>query len=298
MELRHLRCLVALADEQQFTRAAARLGIAQPALSQQIQRLEAEVGVSLVDRTTRSVGLTAAGEGLVVHARRMLHEAELAVAELQDLRGVRAGRLAIGASHTIGALDLSQLLAEFHRRYPEVELRVQDDVTLELVGALGRGELDVAFITVPGDAGLLESQLLLREPLTCILPHGHPLTGRATLAMADIAAEPFVVFRSGATIRRRVDEAAEAAGFAPRVLFETNSITRMGSLVASGLGIAVLPDSDAQRFASRVVVVPFEGPGLAHTVYFSWSAQRRRSPAARAFAEMLDSPTIGLPREC
>src|SRR3954471_9677291 len=136
MELRHLRCLVVLADEQQFTRAAQRLGIAQPALSQQIQRLEAEMGLPLVDRTTRSVQLTGAGTRLVGHARRMLHDADLAIAEMQDLRGLRAGRLAVGASHTIGALDLPKLLAEFHRRFPDVELTVQDDVTLELAAAL------------------------------------------------------------------------------------------------------------------------------------------------------------------
>lgn len=287
MELRHLRCLVVLADERQFTRAAQRLGIAQPALSQQIRRLEAEMGLPLVDRTTRSVQLTAAGTKLAGHARRMLQEADLAVAELQDLRGLRAGRLAVGASHTIGALGLSDLLAEFHRRYPAVELRVQDDVSLELAAAVGRGELDIVFITMPGDGLALESHLVSHEALTCIVPPGHRLAGRRTLTMGDVAAETFVVFRRGATIRRRVDEAAEAAGFSPRVLFETNSVTRMGSLVAAGLGIAVLPASDAARFASSVVVVPFESPALAHAVYVSWSARRRRSPAARAFAALV-----------
>jgi LysR family transcriptional activator of glutamate synthase operon len=287
MELRHLRCLVTLADERQFTRAAQRLGIAQPALSQQIRRLEAEMGLPLVDRTTRSVQLTAAGLRLVGHARRMLHEAELAVAELQDLRGLKAGRLAVGASHTIGALDLSRLLAEFHRRFPDVELRVQDDVSLELAAALNRGELDLAFMTMAGESHALESHLVSREPLTCIVPPAHPLAERSSLRMSDVAGETFVVFRRGATIRRRVDEAAEAAGFSPRVLFETNSVGRMGSLVATGLGIAVLPASDAARFASSVVVVPFAGPALAHTVYVSWSAQRRQSPAARAFTALV-----------
>src|SRR5689334_4685616 len=287
MELRHLRCLVVLAEERQFTRAAQRLGIAQPALSQQIRRLETEMGLPLVDRTTRRVELTAAGNTLVQHGRRMLHEADLAVAELQDLRGLRSGHLAVGASHTIGAVDLSELLAEFHRRFPAVELRVQDDVTLELVAALDRGELDVAFITIDGRSHGLESQLILREPLTCILPPGHPLARRASLQMSDVAGETFIVFRRGATIRRRVDDAAEAAGFSPRVLFETNSVSRMGSLVAAGLGIAVLPASDAARYALGVDAVPFEGPALAHTVYVSWSARRRRSPAARAFAELV-----------
>src|SRR3954462_11302165 len=140
MEVRQLRYLVALAEERHFTRAAAREHVAQPALSQQIRRLEEEVGLSLVERTTRSVRMTAAGELLVKHARRVLEEAELAHAVLDDLRGLRIGRLVVGAGHTIGSVDLSRLLADFHRQYPGVELTVQEDVSVALAAALARDE--------------------------------------------------------------------------------------------------------------------------------------------------------------
>jgi LysR family transcriptional regulator, transcription activator of glutamate synthase operon len=287
MELRHLRCLVMVADEAHFTRAAQRLRIAQPALSQQIRRLEAELGLPLVERTTRSVRMTAAGRLLVEHARRMLHEADTAVAELEDLRGLRTGRLTIGASQTMGSLDLSLLLAEFHGRYPGVELSVEEDISLALAGALGRDELDLAFLTMAGEAQGLESRPVATEALVCVLPPGHALAGRAELELGDLESESFVVFRRGATIRQRVDDAAEAGGFTPSVLFETNNVNRMGSLVAAGLGVAVLPESDAARFAPSVAVVPFAAPVLTHTVYVSWRAQRRHSPAARAFAELV-----------
>src|SRR6478735_2090878 len=115
MELRHLRYLVMVAEESHFTRAAQRLRIAQPALSQQIRRLEAEVGLPLVERTTRRVRLTEAGRLLVEQARRVLVEADHAVTVLDDLRGLRAGRVAIGASQTMASVDLSRLLATFHR---------------------------------------------------------------------------------------------------------------------------------------------------------------------------------------
>src|SRR5215216_7210819 len=127
MELRQLRYLVTLADEQHFTRAAALLHIAQPALSQQIRRLEDELGIALVDRTTRHVSLTAAGERLVARARRALAEVEAATAELSELSGIRTGRVVIGAMRSTGPFDLSALLAAFHALHPGVELVVREE---------------------------------------------------------------------------------------------------------------------------------------------------------------------------
>src|SRR4051794_21077117 len=129
MDLRQLTYLVALADELHFTRAAERAHIAQPALSQQIQRLEREVGLPLVIRTTRRVELTEAGELLVARARRIIGEVEAARAALADLAGVRAGRLVIGAMQSLGPLDLSALLSAFHRHHPGVDLTVREDVS-------------------------------------------------------------------------------------------------------------------------------------------------------------------------
>src|SRR5437016_3426180 len=124
MELSQLRYLVALAEERHFTRAAAREHIAQPALSQQIRRLEDEVGLALVERTTRRVAVTDAGDLLVARARRILAELEAAHFELQALRGVQTGHVTVGALHTMGPVDVSLALASFHERYPAVELTV------------------------------------------------------------------------------------------------------------------------------------------------------------------------------
>jgi LysR family transcriptional activator of glutamate synthase operon len=285
MDLRQMRALVMLAEEAHFTRAAQRLQIAQPALSQQIRRLEDEVGLALVERTTRSVRMTVAGKLLVKHARRVLNEAALADAALDDLRGLRLGRLAIGASYTIGSIDLSRSLAEFHRRFPGVELAVQEGVSIELAAALARDELDLAFITLCDEG--LDTRTVAEERLVCILEPDHPLGRRTRLELPDVKAEPFVVFRQGATIRQRIERAAHAVGFSPRVLFETNNIGRMGSLVAAGLAIAVLPESDAARLGSAVATVPFHHPDLVHTVYLGWRSGRRQPPAARAFTELV-----------
>src|SRR3979411_1522164 len=126
MELRQLRYLVALADEQHFTRAAAREPAAQPALSQQVRRLEAEIGLPLVERTTRRVSLTEAGATLVERARRVLAEIEAAQGDLRDLAGIRTGRVTIGATGPLGPVALSQLLATYYSRHPGVELTVRE----------------------------------------------------------------------------------------------------------------------------------------------------------------------------
>jgi DNA-binding transcriptional LysR family regulator len=179
MELRQLRYLVALADERHFTRAAARLHIAQPALSQQVKRLEDEIGVALVDRTTRHVALTPAGELLVARARRALSEVDAAAAELADLAGVRTGHVVIGAMRSTGRFDLSALLAAFHARHPGIELLVREEPSEVMLQRLHADTLDVAFLAVNTlDAGPdIQLHPLWDEPLVALLAPGHPLAG-------------------------------------------------------------------------------------------------------------------------
>ena len=288
MELRQLRYLVALAEERSFTRAAAKVLVAQPALSQQIAKLEAEVGLPLVDRTTRRVAMTEAGDRLVDHARRVLKQVDVAREDLADLAGLRGGRLTLGTTQTVGGLDVSGLLGEFYRRHPAVDLSVREDLSVNLARALQADELDLAFITLPeARAEGLELEALSREELVAVLPKDHGLAGRRQLRVADLAGETIVTFREGATIRRRLIEAAARAGFEPRIAFETNEVVRMRALVAAGLAIAILPRSDAERPGEACATVPFDEPEFRHVVYMGTRAGRHHSPAARAFMELI-----------
>ena len=288
MELRQLRYIVALAEERSFTRAANKVLVAQPALSQQIAKLETELGVPLVDRTTRRVGMTEAGERLVEHARRVLRQVEVAQEELADLAGLRRGRLLIGASQTVAGFDLLGLLATFHRRYPGVDLAVREDLSVSLAAQLRADELDLAFITIPSGPATegLDRRLVSSEDLVAVLPPDHELGRRRMLRMSDLESQTVVAFRHGATIRRRMDEAAARAGFELRVAFETNEVVRMRALAAAGLAIAVLPRSDAEQPGPPVAAVTFDEPGFKHTVYMCARAGRHRSPAARALIDL------------
>ncbi len=200
MELRQLRYLVALAEEEHFTRAAAREHIAQPALSQQIKRLEDEVGLPLVERSTRRVRITDAGDLLVARARRILAEADAARAELESMRGVESGRVSVGAMHTMGPIDVSLVLAIFHERHPAVELTVREQSSEELAAMLRDDELDLAFLSVTEQVeseGLALHQLVSEE-LVAVLPRDHRYARRRRLPMAQLEREEFISFREGA----------------------------------------------------------------------------------------------------
>jgi LysR family transcriptional regulator, transcription activator of glutamate synthase operon len=285
MELRQLRYLVAVADEQHFTRAAAREHVAQPALSQQIRRLEEELGLTLVQRTTRRVAMTEAGELLVARARRAIAELEAAGAELQSLAGVQSGRLSVGALHTMGPVDLSLLLAAFHRSHPGIELTVREQSSEELAEMLRDDEIDLAFLSVTEriQSRGLTLHPLVSEELVVVLPTGHELAARPRVRLGELAREPFVSFREGARLRELLISAAATAGFEPRIAFESNESRRLRSLGARVLGVALLPRSDAEDAGADVAVCALAGPQLRRDVTLASRAQRRPSPAAQAF---------------
>jgi DNA-binding transcriptional LysR family regulator len=288
MELRQLRYLVALADERHFTRAAERAHIAQPALSQQIRRLELEIGAPLVERTTRRVAMTEAGEVLVARARRVLAEIEAANSELQLLKGLLSGRVTVGAMHTMGPIDVSLVLARFRERHPGVELTVREQASEELAELLRVDELDLAFLSVTERVeshGLGLRQLVLEE-LVAVLPKDHGLAKRRRVRMGELAGEQFISYRPGARLRELLLSAAREAGFEPRITLESNESDRIRRLVARGLGVAVLPRSDAERPGPELATASLVEPTLFRDITLAWREGRRQSPAAAEFLEL------------
>jgi LysR family transcriptional regulator, transcription activator of glutamate synthase operon len=285
MELRQLRYLVALADEQHFTRAAAREHIAQPALSQQIRRLEQEVGLPLVERTTRRVTVTEAGRALVARARRILAEVDAATAEMQAFTGVRTGHVTVGAMHTMGPVDVSLALAMFHQRHPGVELTVREQSSEELAEMLRDDMLDLAFLSVTEriESHGLALRQLVSEELAVVLPHRHPLAMRDTVSMAELEPEQFISFREGSRLRELLVLAGRHAGFEPQIKLESNESERIKRLVARDMGVAILPRSDAERPGSEVAVAALIEPSLQRDISLAWRENRRLGPAAAEF---------------
>ncbi len=261
MDLRQLRYLVALAEERNFTRAAARELIAQPALSQQIRRLERELGLALVERTTRHVAVTEAGELLVSRARRALAEVEAAQARDAGAarppdRTSRDRRDANDGPDRPLAGD-----GDLPRRHPGVELVVREQSSEELAEMLRVDELDLAFLSVTErieSHGLGLAQLASEE-LVVVLPRDHRLGGAARVRMAELAGEQFIGYRKGARLRELLESAARQSGFDPYVKLASNEGQRIRRLIACGVGIAIMPRSEAA------------GPGASSPSRCSWS---------------------------
>src|ERR1017187_9637259 len=274
MELRQLRYLVALAEERNFTRAAENEHVAQPALSQQSRRLEEELGLALVERTTRRASLTDAGELLVVRARRVLAELEAADTELQALRGLTTGHVTIGAMHTMGPIDLSLVLALFNQLYPDVELTVREQSSEELAEMLRVDELDLAFLSVTEriESRGLGLQQLVSEELVVLLPLDHRLAGRCEVQMAQLAQERFISFRQGARLRELLEGAGRHAGFAPRVTLESNETQRIRRLV--------------EGHEPEVAMAFLTDPVLSRDITLAWREGRRHAPAATEFLRL------------
>ena len=285
MELRQLRYLVALADERHFTRAAAREHIAQPALSQQIRRLEQEVGLALVERTTRRVTVTEAGQTLVARARRILSEVDSANAEMQALAGVRTGHVMVGTMHTMGPVDVTVALAVFHQRHPGVELTVREQSSEELAEMLRDDGLDLAFLSVTErmESHGLGLHQLVSEELVVVLPRDHRLAARGTLRMAELAGEHFISYREGARLRELLTFAARHAGFEPQIKLESNESERIKRLVARDMGVAILPRSDAERPGTDLAMAALTEPALRRDITLAWRESRRLAPAAAEF---------------
>ncbi|HEX4672905.1 MAG TPA: LysR family transcriptional regulator [Solirubrobacteraceae bacterium] len=288
MDLRQLRYLVALAEERHFTRAAAREHVAQPALSQQIRKLEEEVGVALVERTTRKVSITEAGELLVARARRILSECNAAHAELEALRGILTGHVSVGAMHTMGPVDVSLALAIFHQRHPGVELTVLEQSSEELAEMLRDDVLDLAYLSVTEriESHGLGLHQLVSEEIVVILPRSHPLAKRSGVRMSELAGEQFISYREGSRLRELLNRAAREAGFDPQVMLESNESRRIRRLVARGMGVAILPRSDTEGAGADVVVVKLDQPALTRDITLAWRQGRRHPPAVAGFIDL------------
>lgn len=289
MDLRQLRYLVALAEERNFTRAAAREHIAQPALSQQLRRLEDELGLVLVERTTRQMQLTEAGELLVARARRILAEVDAAGDELEDIRGIRVGRVRVGAMHTMGPIDVSLPLAIFHRRHPGIELTVREEPSEELATMIRDDALDLAFLSVTErvESHGLALHQLISEELVVLLPPEHKLARRRRVRMSELRDEEFISYRPGARLRELLFAAGRQAGFEPQVRLESNESQRIRRLVARGMGVAILPRSDAVSPGAEVALAALTEPPLRRDITLAWRQDKRHSPAVAEFLALV-----------
>ncbi|WP_158900149.1 LysR family transcriptional regulator [Burkholderia sp. L27(2015)] len=274
MDLRHLKYFVVLAEELHFTRAALRIGIAQPPLTFQIKALETELGVRLFDRQPGRVTLTEPGKVYLEEARAILEHVKKATLRCQLSAQGMVGRLRVGFTESASFREeVTTALHRYRSLYPQVEMSLEESRTGPLMDSLRQGRIDVAFVRPPiGDDDEIRFVLMSTEPMVVVVPKGHRLDGRRTVRLEDLRDELFVLYsrttRSG--LPEMVLSACEDKGFSPKVVQYAPQISSTINLVASGLGISIVPSCMRGSRADDVRYISVNGSrmvaslGLAH----------------------------------
>jgi LysR family hydrogen peroxide-inducible transcriptional activator len=256
MEVHQLRYFCAVAETGSFTRAAEREQVAQPSLSQQIMKLEVELGVRLFDRLGRAVRLTDMGQVFLPRARAILSEMRAAKEEVAEKQSTVSGPVCIGVIPTIAPYFLPSRIALFSRQYPEASITVVEDVTVHLMDQLRAGLIDLAIIALPARGHDLDSFPLLTERLFAILPKGHRLARRRTLRMKELREEPFLLLRDDHCFRDTSIEVCKRARLNPQIVFESGQFSSIVGMVGAGMGISIVPEMavEAKPDCSSVLI--------------------------------------------
>jgi DNA-binding transcriptional LysR family regulator len=289
MELRHLRYFLAVAEERQFTRAAARLHMQQPPLSQQIQELEQELGFPLFLRQPRGVELTAPGEAFAEHARAALRMLEQGVTHARRVAQGQVGRVRIALTSSAAFHPLAPAaIRNFREAYPDITVELSEINAAEIIEMMSTGQVDVAILRKPIETPAdLRFELLAQERMLLVLPLGHPLIGRRDVSLDALAGEPFIFVRRPGAPGMYADfiRACEARGFTPRVADEVPRMVTAINLVAAGGGVSLVPASMQRYRQESVRYCRVAGDAAFRAPLHLVTRPGTQSPAAGRFRE-------------
>ncbi|GBG11976.1 transcriptional regulator [Paenibacillus agaridevorans] len=294
MELRQLNYVIQIASEKNFSRAADKLHIAQPSLSQQLSKLEQELGLLLFRRTTNSVELTQAGQVFVEKSQSILDAVEQLKQEMDDMAQMRRGRLVVGTLPITGSHVLPLVLPVFGALYPQIEVVLVEETTARLEQLTASGGTDISLLSLPLIDNSLSWEPYLEEEICLAVPQQHPLAKRGgEVDIADLKQEPFIGLKRGQGFRQITVELCEVSGFTPRIVFESSNIETVQSLVAGGMGIAFVPQMLTRPTGGEFSPAYLQlGTRPTRTLVIASRKGRYLSKAARSFISTLNE-TIG-----
>ena len=295
LDVRDLRFFQAVAEDLHFHRAAERLHIAQPHLSAHIKQLEERLGVRLLERSSRSVRLTAAGELFLERTRFILNHLDEAVAVTRGVDEGIQGRIRIGFATAAGFQILPSILAPFRKRCPQVEIWLGGILTDVQIQMLQDGKLDYGFIRPPVMSGRLTTMTLARERMVAALPLGHRLLACERISVRDLSEDTFIGFAAGATDRlnERTRQLCHEAGLQPDRALHANDTYSILALVASGFGVAILPEWTSGTTQFPVQFKPIDDPTLVADIALAWCADNE-TPAHRIFREIAQAQSLAI----
>lgn len=295
VNLRQLRVFTVLAEELHFSRAAELLRISQPSLSQQIKRLEENVGAQLIDRTRQPIELTAHGELFLPRARAILQQANIADIEMHDLNEIRRGHLRVGAAGTLATFMLPEIVAQYRKRYPNIVIEITQQNSDQLAKLVENGKIDVALCRLPFGQENLEMTRLGNEPFHMVIPPDHPQAGKPETSIATFANDDFImpVVRDTPFFRLAINMCRQA-GFTPNIILAGAEYTTAFRLIGLGLGVSIV-----SQLATNLMVDPSPAfsrivdPPVHSEVVLAYLGTDTLSPAAKAFVQLSASTLNG-----
>src|SRR6267142_1114697 len=284
MEIHQLRYFVAVADEGSFSRAAAKVRVAQPSLSQQIRKLETEIGQRLFDRLPRSVVLTEAGRRFIDYARQILASIGDARRCVDELKDAVTGKLAVGAIPTIAPYVLPELVRKFHKDYPEVTLELVEDVTDGIIRRVERGELDVALASTCQQSPSLCRQPLGTEPLLALVPKADPLANQTLVELDDLKSQRFLLLHEMHCLSQQVHHLLESRRLRPEIALAGSQLSTIANMVAAGIGVSIVPQMMVRHHTTPgCVTLQFATPVPERELNLLYNPLRFQSKAAAEF---------------
>ena len=284
MELHQLQYVVEVANQKNFTRAADKINVSQSTLSQQIGKLEDELGVKLFDRNSRTVGLTQVGEDFINQAKILLDNLEKSKQIVQEYKGLLKGTLRIGAIASLGRIDFANLMTEFCRQYPDVKLEIVQAGTYGLLEKLASKSIDIAFVILPADDQYRDISFrhLAYDEFILALPPSHRLAGKPTIDLAEVAEEKFIFHPATDRMFFLCMEACVSAGFHPNIVCESNHSPTCLSLISAGMGIGFFPLEKIENTKIDLAIARLSEP-LKKDIVLAVRKEGELSPVAARF---------------
>jgi len=297
MEVHQLRYFCAVARHGTFTRASEVEHVAQPSLSQQILKLEGELGARLFDRGPRSAKLTVFGKAFLPKAEGILRQLEEARTELRDMSGNEKGEVSVGIIPTIAAYLLPRLLNGFTARYPLITIKIIEDITPTLIQRLHEGTIDLAVAALPIPGNELGSVELFEEKFYAVLPEKHRLASRASVSLAELNREPFLLLKEGHCFRDSLITACHKLKMSPSIVFESGQFATILAMVTAGMGVSAVPAMAVQPYAG-CKFVPISGKHNTRMVGIVTSRHHYQSRSQRLLMKQMRDACAEPARAC
>ncbi|MCU9612556.1 LysR family transcriptional regulator [Caldibacillus lycopersici] len=289
MELRQLRYFVEVADREHMTSAAEYLHVAQSAVSLQITKLEAELGVKLFERVGRSVKLTQIGKIFLFHTKKALDAIDYAKTKVDEFLDPEHGTIKIGYPSSLASYFLPTIISSFKQEHPNVAFHLRQGSYSFLINAVKNGEINISFLgPVPTDDNDLHPYVLFTESFSALVPITHPLAKKQSIFLTELKNDDFILFAGGYILRKIVVDACKQAGFAPKIASEGEDLDAIKGLVSAGIGVSILPDNSLYDNVPRLTKkIPIEFPEVKRSVGIIIPQHRELAPSENVFYQFV-----------